>query len=296
MPHVPPLRVWLLAVLLTPCAILLLILWRDGRTPPEQEAANIAAAYASELLDAPRVPGDIRVLGMGSSLLMAATPPANQTGKHLHWNRLTNPGLGMDFLGASLIQVEQNPPDILVIEKNLLQVDPQSKTMPRLRVKVTQGLKKIVAGTMPSMIMADPAGTDLEWENGSLSCAQLVNPENAVDYKKNINFLNTSYRSLQIDTSLLSALQRLSKRGVTIVIVDIQRSMPIEQLTATAKQAWFARLRQLLPPGARIAYWTSPSYDSGALYCDGSHLSPAGQHQFATWWYPQLAQLQKAFP
>ncbi|MFM2088543.1 MAG: hypothetical protein RLZZ237_3412 [Pseudomonadota bacterium] len=294
MRHAPPLWVWPLGAGLTASTALLLLLWVNHSTPPKIEPSSRAAAYARQVLDAPRTPGNIHVLGMGSSLLMAATPPAYQTASHLHWSRLSNPGLGMDFLGASLAPVEQHPPDILVIEKNLLLVDPQHQAMGRLRVKVAMGLKKIAAIATPSVIPADTMTTVLEQQNGNFSCEQLPKPANGLDFKNYVHFLNKSYSSLQVDPSLSSALQRLSKRGVSIVILDIQRSIPVERQTTAAKQAWFAQLRQMLPPGARLTYLTFPSYDNGPLYCDGSHLSPAGSGRFMAWWTPELLRLQKA--
>ena len=294
MRHAPPLWVWPLGAGLAVGAAFFLHLWVNHTTRPEIKPASMAAAYARQVLDAPRTPGEVRVLGMGSSLLLAATPPTDQTQSHFQWKRLSNPGLGMDFLGASLALVEQQPPDILVIEKNLLLVDPQHQTMGRLRAQIALGLKKIAAIATPSAMPADTMTGVLEQQNGKFSCAQLPKPASALDFKNYLHFLNTSYSSLQVDPALSATLQRLSKRGVSIVILDIQRSTAIERQTAAAKQAWFAHLRQVLPPGARLTYLTSPSYDNGALYCDGSHLSPAGSGRFMAWWTPELLQLQKA--
>ncbi|MFZ4876360.1 hypothetical protein ACL9RI_14870 [Janthinobacterium sp. Mn2066] len=292
---VPPLWVWPLGTGLAAGVALLMLLWVNHATRPAIEPSGRAAAYARQVLDLPRVPGNIRVLGMGSSLLVAATPPpAYQTASHLRWNRLSNPGLGMDFLGPSLPEVEQHPPDILVIEKNLLLVDPQHQMMGRLRSNVALGLKKIAAIAIPSLIQSEPMLEVLQRQDEKIFCEQLPKQNNAIDFKNYIHFLNIIYNSLQVDPTLSSALQRLSKRGVSIVILDIQRSIPVERQTAAAKQAWFAQLRQLLPPGARLTYLTSPSYDSGTLYCDGSHLSPAGSRRFMAWWTPELLQLQKA--
>ncbi|MBB5606673.1 MULTISPECIES: hypothetical protein [unclassified Janthinobacterium] len=287
----PPLWVWPLGAALATVAALLMLLWMNhtiGLEPP-----GLAAAYARRVLEAPRSPGDIRVVGMGSSLLMAATPPSYQTAYHLRWIRLSNPGLGVSFLGASLVQVEQHPPDILIIEKNLLLVDPQHERMGRLRGEVTLGLRKIAAIAIPSLTQTNQVDDALQKQDEDLSCAQLPKPPNEVDFEKYMDLLNTTYTSLQVDSSLTAAVQRLARRGVYIVILDIQRSKTIEHLTTNAKQAWFAHLQQELPPGARLAYWTSPSYDNGALYCDGSHLSPDGKRQFSVWWYQQLAQLKK---
>lgn len=295
MRRAPPLWVWPLGAGLTAGTALLLQLWVNHTTRPTIEPSGIAAAYVRHVLDTPRAPGETRVLGMGSSLLMAATPPsAFQTIPYLRWNRLSNPGLGMDFLGASLLDVEQHPPDILVIEKNLLLVDPQHQMMALVRNNVALGLKRIAAIAIPSLIQIDPMLEVLQQQDGKFSCTQLLKQANILDSKNYLHFLNTTYNSLQVDPTLLSALQRLSQRGVSIVILDIQRSIPVERQTALAKQAWFAQLRQLLPPGAGLTYLTSPSYDNGAFYCDGSHLSPAGSRRFMTWWTPELLRLRKA--
>ncbi len=296
MRRTPPLWVWALSPGLAAGAALLLVLSTDHNKLPEQQEANIAAAYAKQVLDAPRAPGDIRVLGIGSSLLMAATPPTGHTASHLRWKRLSNPGLGIDFLGASLALVEQNPPDVLVVEKNLLLVDPQHQAMGRLRATTALALKKIVAMVTSSpepAAPADSAATALKQQNENFSCPMVAQPANKLGFNNYIHFLNTTYSSLQVDPSLSAALQRLSVRGVYIVIVDIQRSMPIERLTAQSKEAWFAHLHQLLPAGAKFAYLTSPSYNNDTLYCDGSHLNPAGQRRFTSWWSPELERIQK---
>lgn len=290
----PPLWIWPLGAGLAAGAAFLMQLWAAQTVRQEAEPSGRAAAYARQVLNAPRAPGDIRVLGMGSSLLMAATPPTDQTKTHLHWKRLSNPGLGVDFLGASLVEVEQHPPDILVIEKNLLLVDPQRQAMALLRRNVWLSLRKIAAIAIPSLIQTDPRGEVLQRQNEELTCEQIPKPANAFDFNKYLHLLNTSYSSLQVDSSLLAALQELSKQGVTIVILDIQRSMQIERMTAAAKQTWFTHLRQLLPAGARVAYRTSPSYDNGELYCDSSHLNDAGRRLFSAWWSQELTQIQKA--
>src|SRR5450830_1439285 len=215
----PPLWVWPLGAGLTAGAALLLLFWVNHSTRLEPEPASIAAAYARQVLDAPHAPGEIRVLGMGSSLLIAATPPAYHTPPPLHWSRLSNPGLGMDFLSASLAELEQQPPEILVIEKNLLLVDPQHQTMARLRSNVALGIKKIAAIATPSLIQSDPVLEVLQRQDEKISCAQLLKQKNVLDFKNYLHFLNTTYNSLQVDPALSSALQRLSQRGVSIVIL-----------------------------------------------------------------------------
>jgi hypothetical protein len=282
-PAAPPLTVWLAAAALAIAAVLALLALPYS---PEQAVAGLLSSRTREVLAAPK--SGVRVIGMGSSLLQAATP-ASAAGA-LDWARITKSNLGLGELAPSVALVEAAPPDVLVIEKNLLITPPDGDAMNKLRINAVYGFKKLLSNADARF---DPLLPIRAEQTGDAPCGDRRQRMSEKQRAQHDRSLRQAYGQDPAPV-LAAALLRLAGRGVQVMIVDIQRSAEIEQALAQDKQRWFARLRQMLPPGPHLSYHTGPSYSQESLYCDAMHLNAAGSRLFQAWWWNELKQEQKA--
>ncbi len=302
MRQAPPLYVWVAAGALALGIIAIAFLRHASLNVPHDPLAS--AALARQLLTAPRAAGEIRVLGLGSSLLWAATPPGQFDQQYkqrgLHWMRLIKTDVGLGALGPSLTEIEHAPPDILVIEKNLFFLDPGRTRNDEVTIEIKgtlkAGLAKLAPGVLPPQPVQQQEALPMAAQHYALPCAPQPAPLSPLQRAQYFRGSQLAYAQAQIDPALVAGLLRLARRGVRIMILDIPRHADLEQSTASVKEHWFARLRQALPPGPALSYHTAPSHRQTDLYCDGAHLSAAGSRLFGRWWLDELATSMKDAP
>lgn len=284
----PPLTVWMAGAALAIAAVLLLLSFPS----PEQAVAVFLADHTRGAL-AQGARGDVQVIGMGSSLLHAATPSnerhiGDATGA-LHWARITKSNLGLGYLGSSFGLIEGAPPDVLVIEKNLLMEAAETDAMRSRRMDAMYTLKRLLSKLDGRF---DPLLEIRAEQFHNRSCVD-AQPLSDAQLALRQSDLRREYQKSP-DPLFAAALLRLADRGVRIMILDIQRSTPIERGTGQDKQRWYARLHQMLPPGPHLSYHTGPSYSQVDLYCDASHMSAKGAKLFQAWWWNEFRQARKA--
>ncbi|WP_426074267.1 hypothetical protein [Janthinobacterium sp. DSP2-3-3] len=293
MASAPPLRIWLYSALLVAGILALISLprWSPWRKPD-----HAIADHTHQFLDAPSTDGKLRVLGLGSSLLWAATPPAlaQVAMPGIDWMRMTKPSAGMGYLEPSLEIIEQNPPDILIIEANLLLPDQNDTTMDELRQDFMLAAKTIVYRITGNagLVVPPQAYVALVDQREPAQCNAIPSYMRRHVTLNNAANVQTMFNNTAVNRQLTDRLQRLAQRGVRIVVLELRRSELVEQFIMQKKQEWLFRLRQALPPSHHIHYLTSPTYAQQDLYCDGSHMNAAGAHLFALWWAAQLQQLR----
>jgi hypothetical protein len=285
----PALPVWIAAAALAAAVIGAALLRHDGAAYDLVRQQAIAA-FAAQALAAPRRPGELRVLGLGTSLLWAATPPGQfdpqRRHPRLHWMRLVKSGMGMGELTQSLAPIEHAPPDILVIEKGLLFVEEDKSRNRQAQIDVKRMLKgALFEAQDPGPLAAQLAGLPCEQQQTELDAAR--SRAHAIAVRR-------GYAQPGPDPALVALLRRLSLRGVRIMVLDVPRQAQLEQASAADKARWVARLRQALPPGRKLSYHSAPSHPHSALYCEGSHLNAAGSRLFGAWWLAELAAVAQA--
>jgi hypothetical protein len=292
MASAPPLRVWLYSALVAAGIIALIALrhWSPWREPD-----HAIADHTRQFLDARPTDGRLRVLGLGSSLLWAAMPsaPSQVVPPGIDWMRMTKPGPGMGYLEPSLDIIDRNPPDVLVIEANLLLPDQNDRAMQELRQDFILASKALAYQLTGNAQLARPlvyAALVDQRETFACTTAPVHTRRRAV--LKNAAILQPIFNNASVNLQLTDRLQRLAQRGVRIVLLELRRAELLEQVIAPEKQRWLLRLRQALPPGNHIRYLSSPMYPQQDLHCDGSHLNAAGARLFAPWWQAQLQQLR----
>lgn len=289
-PQLPPLRVWLYGLFFAAAVLALLM---PLRQLVEKKTGETLAVDVQQFLSAPRAQGDVRVLGLGSSLLRAATPAANY--QHLQgprWRRLTKSYVGLGHLDVVLQSIVQQPPDVLVIDTNLLL--PSDTLMEDLRDTLADAPKNAVYAVMARMGRGAPWSEQvLQQQDAPFRCVAVA-PERLQQQRAILVPLQQAELSrAAVDTVLAGKLSRLSQKGVRIVFLDLRRSQQFEQDLLVEKQRWLQRWQRVLPPGPTIRYLSSPDFHQPDLYCDGRHLSSAGALRFAPWWRYQLEQMSK---
>lgn len=285
----PPLLAWAAAAALAGAAVFAL---RAGPYWPSHEMSGVTAGLTSAAL-AQVPPGDVRVIGLGTSLLRSATPLSERlddAGRQLSWARITKSNWGPGYLGGSLAVIEKARPEVLVIEKNLLMADQEGSEASVMRPDLMHVLRQLTPGGEhgPDPVLAVRArrAQHLPCPAAKVSTDELAQRRGE---------LARAYNQAP-DATFVAPLLRLAEGGAHVMILDIPRSPAIEDATAADKQRWFARVRQLLPPGPNLSYHTGPLYADANLYCDASHLTLAGAKQFQQWWWQELRQARKAAP
>lgn len=295
MASTPPLRIWLCSALLAVSVVALLALqrhapWLEPKPEPvisKHTQRFLASAYADET--------PIRVLGLGSSLLWAATPPATMDEIALlpgiSWMRMTKPGTGLGALQACLMPIESKPPNVLVIEENLLFADSTATDQLRddLSLLMRNAAYKVTA---QARFAPQRAYVELADQKEPLPYEEFPQDQKKQLVLKNANNLQTIFSHGAINLALTDRLRRLSQRGIRIIILELRRSDSVEQVIAPQKKRWQEQLRRALPPGPLVNYIASPHFSQQDLYFDGSHMNAAGARLFAPWWAAQLQQLR----
>ena len=291
MASAPPLRVWLYSALLATSitALVTLQYWSPWRKPD-----HAVADHTREFLDAP-ADGKVRVLGLGSSLLWAATPPGLTPAAlpGIDWMRLTKPGTGVGYLEPSLDLIDRHPPDVLIVEENILLQDPDNVIMDQLRQNFISASKGLVFQLTGNARLAPPqAYVALVDQRESFACATVPSHIRRREMLKNAAAIQLIFNDAIVNLQLTERLQRLAQRDVHIVLLELRRAELVEQMIAPEKHRWLLQLRQALPPGSHIRYLRSPIYAQQDLHCDGSHMNAAGARLFSPWWQAQLQQLR----
>ncbi|MGK5053747.1 hypothetical protein [Janthinobacterium sp. RB2P8] len=295
MASTPPLRIWLYSALLAVSVVALLALqrhapWLEPKPEPvitKHTQRFLASAYGGEM--------PIRVLGLGSSLLWAATPPSTMNEIALlpgiSWMRMTKPGKGLGALQASLMPIENKPPNVLVIEENLLFAD--STVEDQLRDDLSLLMRNVAYKvTEQAHFAPQRAYVELADQKEPLPYEEFPQEIKKQLVLKNANNLQTIFSHGTINLALTDLLQRLSQRGIHIIVLELRRSELVEQVIAPQKKRWQEQLRLALPPGPQVSYLASPQLSPQELYFDGSHMNAAGARLFAPWWQAQLQQLR----
>lgn len=289
MANAPPLHIWLYSVLLAAGVLALLIL---ARNIPGARYDNTIAGQTQTFLSTPSLDGKKRVLGFGSSLLWAATSPTSgeqQAPLHnIAWMRMTKGGPGMGYLQAGLDMVNKHPPDVLVIEGNLLLPGDENMFMDQLREDLWHLSKQTVSFFTARRFPPPPSYWERNDQERAFPCISNMLGVTEPQIRQHIEELQNLYQHAQFDTALISNLAILAQRGVHIVLLDIPRSQRIEQQTAPQKQQWVRNLQKILPPSNNIIYLVSPTLSQPDDYCDASHLNSKGARLFASWWQAQL--------
>lgn len=288
----PPLRIWLYGLLLAVAVMALLI---PLRQLVERKTGEALAGEVQQYLSAPRPRGQghVRVLALGSSLLRAATPSVNYQSLHgVEWLRLTKSYVGFGYLGNVLESIDKQPPDVLVIDTNLLL--PTETLVDDLRD--TLALAPINAG----YALMEQAGWGAPWSKRVLQqqeapyvCAPLAADRLYQQRTILIPQQRAELAKAAVDPAVSGTLLRLSRQGVRIVLLDLRRSTQFEHDLNGDRQRWLQRWQSVLPPGGTIGYLTSPDFNDASLYCDGRHMNEAGARRFARWWRHQLEQMGK---
>ena len=291
MASAPPLRIWLYSAVLATgvLALLTLMRWAPWRAPD-----MAIALHTQQFLAAPAAPGNVRVLALGSSLLWASTPPGQLSViPGIEWMRMTKPGTGIGYLKPSLEEIAHFPPDVLVIDENLLAPEPNGVLAEALRqdfILTIKGWAYRLTGQQ--WFAPGPQYVALLDQHAAFPCDTITA---AMPQQKRAAVraeIKSWFSKGLVDRELSDQLRRLSHRGVRIVLLELRRSEPVEQSIAAEKKGWQMRLRQVLPPGPAIRYLATPASAQANLYCDGSHMNAQGARLFAPWWQTQLQQLR----
>lgn len=288
-----PLRIWPCSVALAVGLVGLCMLLRHV---PGPRYDNTIAGQTKTFLDTPRPEGKWRVLALGSSLLHAATPQTASVQRaelpDIAWMRMTKGGAGIGYLQSSLATLGSRPPEVLVLEQNLFLPDDSNATMDQLREDVWHWAKQAVSFLTAGKLASPPPYWERNDQELAFTCGPELRKLSASQIRQHAAELQNLYRQGTFDAALINNIATLAQRGVRVILLDVRRSLLIEQQTTQQKTDWQRRLQALLPASQNIIYLASPALTEQNLYCDASHLNTQGARLFAPWWQTQLRQLR----
>lgn len=203
-----PLRIWPYSIALFAGVLLLLLL---VRILPGDRRDHTIAAQTRVFLDAPLPQGNLRILALGSSLLWAATPQPMQMQQQalpgIAWLRMTKGGGGSGYLQESIAALKRHPPDVLVIEENLLLPDTGDVLMDQLRQDLSQ-LGKRTVSLLSGARLSPPISA--YWErndqDGPFLCLSDRIRTTPDQLHSQVNMLQKIYMDAQFDKDLLGTL------------------------------------------------------------------------------------------
>lgn len=206
---------------------------------------------------------------------------------------MTKPATGIGYLRPSLEVIDHFPPDVLVIDENLLVLAQDSAAMEAMRMDFYLATKKLAYRLIGQQWLAPelqyPALLD---QRASFQCEEIAPMLLSREVAQRNADIKRWFHLAPVDRELTQWLQRLSLHGVRIVLLEMRRSELVEQVIAPEKKDWQMRLRQALPAGPNIHYLASPAFTQANLHCDGRHMNLHGVRLFAPWWAAQLQQLR----
>lgn len=206
-----------------------------------------------------------------------------QTGSQTDYIRITRGGGGFGNIEPALKFLSDNPPDLLLLEAELLVFSPHHAAWrQRLNrnVDVINGLTGI--GRMPRENYGEASPFN------AASCQDKKTPELLAKYRERAQkrrITSTSERE-----QFLAYLDLMISNGTRIVILEIPRSPAANTVFPKALKAEAEHLQQLLVSQPGYQRWTAPadSLPEGS-YCDQGHLSTTGQATLSRWIAERIA-------
>jgi hypothetical protein len=295
----PPLRVALVAVVAA-AAIMAMLAWsacRERRLMQQANWAHDTARLAKLKAEAAtNQPGPLRLVGIGTSLLGAATYyddrmvlTAGQAGVSLRYVQLARAGTFEDW-GPLVAQVCKAHPDIVVIEDRLLFWPEPGCDLTMIRQHSQDMLERILHGHDPRRKAAQEAVRARMFERGlrmkfkKLTLAELQQARAA--------------RAVRFGGGLRpggrEALEAFRAGGIRVIILP----MPVSRLVEADPDVVLqhkrldAELARLAADGL-VARLDCPLAFESNEFRDLRHMMPQGQDRYSRWLIGELARMPR---
>ena len=285
-----PLSAWIGALVIT--AFAGLAAWTiaiEAGAPAAAPFVDFNQARANALRDHSQAPNSVTVVMLGSSALKYATRQesafadgiSSRIGRPVRVLRIvSNWGTFSDYVPLAH-DLEALRPDLVVLEQPLLATD-----RPRMRSFLLW-----IEGARLRLGVASPLESSAEDE----AYVQFEHPcwkrgfgRGLEDHMRELN----EWVALRPDGPAAAAarqfVENLLATGAEVALVDIPRRPDYaEQMRRTSSAATSGPAFEALQN--RVQYWEHGPLDAG-LYCDLTHVTPAGQEVLSTWLESMVAE------
>jgi hypothetical protein len=290
----PPLSVWIAATLAA--VVLFLALGNLHRTAWLAASVDRTAGFNLQRLQS--VPSDaLHVVAMGSSKSMYAidfddafAARLAAPGRRVVFHRITASEPGIGDMQPVLEAIAQRPPDVLLVETELLLFDRgEPATFPALLKHARQNLSllRTQLAVLPAHREVDNNRGLEEWSLEAI-CKQSQAPDAQLayaDYAARWRITTDAERAADLDY-----LRRMRAAGTQVILLTVPRSPSADAVVPPRLKQESALLRERLMKQEGFIEW-EPDTMGESLYCDQIHVNQRGRAFYSAWLAKQLAAL-----
>ena len=293
-PAHPPLGVWLAASAIAALLLLILIHLPDWLPRSQTLIANPHSLHLDRLGAA--APGTTRVVAIGSSKLQMAIEhddvfaAAMTVQPMLRLHRITWDSAQYTDLRPAFEALEQHPPQLLVLESDLLVFDyTQARDATAPSISLSTRLRRTVR-LLSQRFRNGASGAELnrgvDRALSEAECAARKAPQSVQRYAEEV--LTWRLSGPQFRAPYLAHLRALQRSGTRIVLLEIPRSPAAQSVVPATFEAGAIALAQSLATTENFDLWRAPR-GTESDYCDQGHASDTGQHHFSAWLRDRLS-------
>ena len=282
----PPPMVWIAAAVLAVATVLALAFL--DRTPLLLNSPYRIARLNLQRLDAAPA-GALRVVAVGSSKTLHAieyddvfAARLGRPQRRVDFVRIAVDSPAFEDLQPALAALVRHPPDVLLVEAEMLLVDRERPWSPAyIRATARHHLLLLLArlgvGTFSHELRGNH-GEDAD--TSGLACQRNDDPKLLSDYAAQAMLWRTS--STNALDAWLGYLRRLHAAGTQVILLDVPRAPASEAAIPAAMRERIESLRTQIAQREGFAFWQPGAMDAG-MFCDLVHSNTNGRAFFSDW-------------
>jgi len=284
----PPLSVWFGTAAII--AVLLVFLASEERIPALARHTTSASAANLNLdrLESPVAASGIRIVALGSSKTLYAVDfdarfaerLATTWQRPVQFHRITWEGANFWDVQPALLALAEHPPDILLLESDLLLLDRGAHFPIRQNLlPLEKALHELLAG-QPEVDHNYGENRGAEQFPSTQECSVRQTETQRLIYAAHLNTTRpSSPLSRQRYLAMLGALRRA---GTRIVLIRLPRAVWAETLVPASLQRIDSVVLPQLARDNGFQLWTvAPLPD--AAFCDEGHMTALGRDLYSQW-------------
>ncbi len=276
-------KVWVISLLVAALIVTLFSnLQRIGLLP--RNAEDFHSLNLARLQNVPA--SSLHVVAIGSSKTFRALEFDQQFAKRLNvsarvvaFTRISANAPGIAELDVALDALLQTPPDLLLVESDLLLVNRQFEPH-AWAARIRSNLWLLGTRSRDTLLLSTALnyGED-DWPS-SADCLAAKAPVRSQAYATASKRWTTA--SAADRAEYLVSLRALEMAGTQVVLLELPRSPSAEIAVPALFNQQTAQLRESLLDDERYLNWT-PGTIAESLYCDQGHLNQQGRAFYSEW-------------
>lgn len=210
----------------------------------------------------------------------------------LVFHRITRDNAAPRLLEPALTALLVNPPDLLLIESDLLLVDRHSWFDHPWWSTTFMELQSYLLNLSRNLSLLLEGGPGYDGNDG---VDRGIAPEVCAHMRRRYAAWAATWRIAQPEaiTPLTTPLKRLRLLGTTVVLLDVPASATAARLQPASLEHELTLQRQQLQADLQAPFW-SPGALPESNYCDLAHLNDDGRKRYSDWLAKQIIAWQES--